>query len=98
MSLLDNLQKVGNWIKTVYSEPNGNGSVTRILMQQIIAFILGVGIAFAVMTHQNKITMEQFNTFLGSGGTFIVTTCGAIYGVNKLADWAKNRDNKNGEQ
>jgi hypothetical protein len=80
-----------SWIKSVYSEPDGSGSSTRIHITMLIAFILGVGISFGVATHQKRITIEQFNNFLSAGSTFIVTTCGPLYAANKTADWLKNK-------
>lgn len=85
------------WIKSIFSEPNGNGSSSRVQGTAIIAFILGMGLAFGVNTMRHKITMEQFNSYLVAGGEFILTTAGPIYGINKAADWLKNKD-KTGEQ
>ncbi len=82
------------WIKSIWSEPNGNGSSTRVIITAIISFILGVGISFAVATHAKLITIEQFNNFLSAGGNFILTTCGPLYGANKAADWLKSKDQK----
>lgn len=84
------------WIKSVWSEPDGTGSSARILNAMIISFILGIGTAFGVLTCNKHMTLDQFDNFLASGGTFIVTTCGPLYAANKAADWLKNRDNKNG--
>ena len=90
------MDKLGTWIKSIWSEPDGTGSSTRIHITMLIAFILGVGIAFGIATHQKRITVEQFNNFLNAGSTFLVTTCGPLYGANKAADWLKSRDNKPG--
>lgn len=84
------------WVRSIWSEPDGSGSSTRIHITMLVAFILGVGISFGIATHQKRITVEQFNNFLNSGATFIVTTCGPLYGANKAADWLKNKDNKPG--
>ena len=82
------------WLKSIWSEPNGNGSSTRIHMTILIAFIIGVGISFGVATHQKRFSIEQFDNFLNAGATFIVTTCGPLYAANKVADWGKNHDNQ----
>ena len=82
-----------SWLKTVYSEPNGNGSSTRIIVGFVVAFIIGLGTAFGVGTYQKKFSMEQFDNFLITGGNFILTVGGPLYGVNKAADWLKNKDN-----
>ena len=81
------------WLKSVYSEPDGSGSSTRIHITALIMFILGVGISFGVATHHKIFTLEEFDNFLTTSSTFIVTTCGPLYGVNKMADWAKNKTN-----
>ncbi len=81
------------WLLSAFSEPSGNGSVTRILMTAIVAFILGCGISFAVAAHFSRITMDQFNNFLGAGGLFIVTTAAPLYALNKASDAYKNKDN-----
>lgn len=83
------------WLKSVYSEPDGSGSSTRLHISALIAFILGVGISFGVATHHKKFTIEEFDNFLTTSSTFIVTTCGPLYAANKVADWAKNKDNNN---
>ncbi len=89
-----NIQKGLSWVKSIWSEPDGSGSSTRIHITAFVTFILGVGIAFGVATHQKKFTIEQFDSFLTAASGFVVTTCGPLYGANKLADWAKNKDNK----
>ena len=81
-----------SWLRSVYSEPDGSGSSTRVHIGMIFAFILGVGTAFAVSTYKSKMTIDQFNSFLGSAGNFILVTGGPLYGANKLADWAKNKN------
>jgi hypothetical protein len=86
------------WLKSAFSEPSGNGSVTRILMSMIVAFILGCGVSFAVATHYKHITMDQFNSFLGAGGLFVVTTAGPLYALNKMTDAYKNKDKDQGVQ
>ena len=84
------------WTKSIWSEPDGSGSSTRIHMTMLIAFILGIGISFGVATHQKRVSIEQFNNFLSAGATFIVTTCGPLYGANKVADYLKNKNNTPG--
>lgn len=84
------------WLKSIWSEPDGSGSSTRVHMTMLIAFILGVGISFGVATHQKRVTIEQFNNFLNAGATFIVTTCGPLYAANKAADYLKNKNSQPG--
>lgn len=90
------MAKFGEWLKSIWSEPDGSGSSTRIHMTALIAFILGIGISFGILTHQKRISIEQFDNFLSAGATFIVTTCGPLYAANKTADWLKNK-NGNGQ-
>ena len=71
------------WVRSIYSEPNGNGSSTRIHITALVAFILGIGVSFGIATHNKKFTIQEFNSFLEAGSTFIVTTCGPLYGMNK---------------
>jgi len=84
------------WLKSIWSEPDGSGSSTRVHMTMLIAFILGVGISFGVATHQKRVSIEQFNNFLNAGATFIVTTCGPLYAANKAADFLKNKNGQPG--
>jgi hypothetical protein len=79
------------WLRSVYSESDGSGSSTRIHMTLLILFVLGVGVSFAVSVHHKLITLEQFDSFLTSGATFIVTTCGALYGINKVSEYANSK-------
>jgi hypothetical protein len=88
--ILKFLSSLFSWLRSVYSESDGSGSSTRVHMAGLIAFILGVGISFAVSVHHKYVTIEQFDAFLTSGATFIVTTCGALYGINKVSSWAEN--------
>jgi len=85
------LTAIAKWIRSVYSEPDGSGSSTRVVISSLICFIIGVGISFAVLVHQHTITIDQFDSFLAAAATFITTTCAPLYGVNKLADYAKNK-------
>jgi hypothetical protein len=86
------------WVLSIFSEPSGNGSTTRVLISMVVAFIIGCGVSFAVATHQKSITMDQFNSFLGAGGLFIVTSAGPLYALNKMADAYKNKDNHDGDK
>jgi hypothetical protein len=79
------------WLKSVYSESDGSGSSTRVHMAALIAFILGVGVSFSVSVHHKYVTIEQFDAFLSAGATFLVSTCGALYGINKVSSWAEGK-------
>lgn len=97
--MLENIKKFFLWVKSVYSEASGNGSSTRVHIGLIIGFVLAVGLSFCVAVHMKKMTIEQFNTFLGSAGTFVVTTSGPLYAANQAGTWLQKReDNKNQPQ
>ena len=82
------------WLGSIWSESDGSGSTTRVLMTVLVSFIVGAGTSFTVATHQKIITIEQFNAFLSAGGSFIALTVPIIYGINKAADWANNAAKK----
>jgi hypothetical protein len=89
------LKPLMSFLKSVYSESSGAGSSTRVHIGAILAFILGVGISFAVAVHLKKITIEQFDNFLSSGAIFITSTAGTLYSANQVGNWAQKReDNK----
>jgi hypothetical protein len=80
-----------SWLKSVFSESDGTGSSTRVSIGLLVSFVIGVGIAFCVGVHRKTITIAEFNAFLGAAATFLTATCGPLYGVNKLADWANKK-------
>lgn len=94
LKLLEVLKPFFSFLKSVYSEPDGTGSSTRLHITAILFFVLGVGSVFGAQVLKKNITIEQFNQFLNSGGEFVLTTGGPLYTANKAADWLKNRDNK----
>jgi predicted membrane protein len=79
-----------------FSSWAGTGSSTRVHMTALIAFVIGAGVVFGIATHQKKFSIEQFDSFLSSGSAFIVTTCGPLYGANKVADYLKNKNSQPG--
>ena len=87
-----------DFLKSVFSEPDGTGSCSRILMTAIVGFVLGAGTTLVYKIHQ-PVTVTDLCTFLGTAGTFILSTAGPLYGMNKLADVMKNNsDNKRREE
>lgn len=86
-----------NFIKSVFSESDGTGSSTRVVMGLVVAFILGVGIAFTTLVCKKGITIEQFDNFLISGGEFILTVSGPLYGVNQVRNILNARSAPTGE-
>ena len=82
------------WLKTAYSEPNGNGSSTRIHIGVLTFFTVGVGCGFAWLVHRQRLAISEFDAFLGAASAFLIATAGPLYATNKISDWAKNRDNQ----
>jgi hypothetical protein len=92
--MLEFLKHVLLWLKSVYSD-NGVGSSTRVHIGALVAFVLGTGLSFAVAVHLKHMTIEQFNNFLGSSATFLVTTSTPLYAANQAGSWLqKKEDNK----
>lgn len=79
------------WLRSTFSEPDGTGSSTRLVISALIGFAITVGLSFAYLVHIKSITIEQFDSFLVASATFISVTCAPLYGTNKLADYAKNK-------
>jgi hypothetical protein len=73
-----------NFLKSIFSESDGTGSSTRVVMGMVVAFVLGIGIAFTTLVFKKTITIEQFDNFLVSGGEFILTVSGPLYGANQI--------------
>jgi hypothetical protein len=73
-----------DFIKSVFSEPDGSGSSVRVVMGLVVAFILGIGVTFGVLVWRKTITIEQFDNFLTTGGEFILTVSGPLYGANQI--------------
>ena len=92
--MLDKLKPLFTWLKSVYSESDGSGSSTRVHMTAIIAFVLGVGVSFAVSVHHKYVTIEQFNSFLSAAAIFITSTCGVLYGLNKAGSYMDGKNDK----
>ena len=80
-----------SFLKSIFSEPDGTGSSTRITMLAIICFILGIGSTLAFKMHDH-ISVGDMNSFLSSSGNFILTTCGPLYAINKGSDAIKNKN------
>jgi hypothetical protein len=80
-----------SFLRSVYSESDGTGSSTRVHIGLIILFTIAVGVSFAVSVHHRYVTLDQFDSFLSAAGTFIVTTCGALYGINKAGAYLESK-------
>lgn len=85
------------FMKSVFSEPDGTGSCSRILIASIVSFTIGVGVALVWKIH-TPVTVNDFNSFLGAAGMFITTTCAPLYLINKgsSAAVAMKQGNGNG--
>lgn len=99
MKVFEWIAKMFGFFKSVYSEPDGNGSSTRVHIGILTAFVISVGISFSILVHQKIVSIEQFDNFLSSAATFLIGTCGPLYGINKLADAykSKNSDSNQGQ-
>lgn len=86
----DGLGGLAKFAKSVFSEPDGSGSASRVLMACMVSFVLGAGVTFVTHVH-GPITMNDFDTFLGAAAVFITTTCAPLYAINKSADAYKNK-------
>jgi hypothetical protein len=87
--------KAAEFFKSVFSEADGTGSASRILIALLVVFVVGAGASFAVAIHVHKLTINDFNSFLSAAGTFLVTTTSPLYGINKLTDAYKNKQQGN---
>ena len=79
------------FIKSAFSEPDGTASSARVMIGMLVCFVLGVGISFCIATHLHKITVNDFNNYLTAAGTFLASSCGPLYLINKGADVFKNK-------
>lgn len=74
-----------NFVRSVFSEPDGTGSTSRILITAIVAFVLGIGSALVAKIH-TPVTVADIDSFLGAAGIFIASTCTPMYLINKGAN------------
>jgi hypothetical protein len=78
------VSKLG-FARSMFSESDGTASSTRVCVAVIIAFIVGSGVTLIAKLH-TPVVVDDINKFLSSAGTFIMTTCTPLYGINKGAD------------
>lgn len=74
------------WLKSVFSESDGTGSSTRVFIGLILAFLIGCGVSFCVSVHYKALSMIEFNSFLSTAQTFLVTVVPLLYGLNRGAN------------
>ncbi len=65
------------WLQSVFSEPDGSGSSSRVLTGAIVFTILGL-IVFLTLVHKQL-------PDLPTCGEFIALTSAALYGTNKIS-------------
>jgi hypothetical protein len=87
-----NLTALFNWAKSVPSEPNGNGSSSRIIGLTVAFTLVGLMIAFFVVTHLLP-TPDQFY-----GMAALLGTACAGYAANKLSGMGKPPGGNQGGQ
>jgi hypothetical protein len=91
------LASLFTWLRSVYSEPTGEGSSTRLIISALVGFVIACGVSLAVLVHRHTVTVEQFNSFLGAASGFLVTSTTPLYAANKLAAYGKDK-NGNSQQ
>lgn len=78
------------FVRSIFTGDNGGGSSSRLCVVSIVAFVIGAGAALLYKMH-SPVTMKDFIDFLGAAGTFIATSCGPLYLINKSAEVVNNR-------
>jgi hypothetical protein len=86
------------FFKSMFSESDGTVSSTRVMVSLLITFVIAVGISFAIKVNAKGMSPEQFNEYLRAGSSFILTTCGPLYAVNKVASVMNNKTDKDDKQ
>jgi len=75
------------WIDGMLSD-NGAPSSSRVLTAILVAFVIGLTIAFtvAVLVPKHLITMTDFTGYLEKAGWFLSANILALYGTNRLGN------------
>lgn len=71
------------FVKSVFSESDGTGSSTRVFIGLILSFLVGCGVSFCVSVHYKALTMTEFNSYLSTAQTFLVTVVPLMYALNR---------------
>jgi hypothetical protein len=71
-----------DFFRSAFSEPDGTGSSTRLIIACLVSFVVGSGVSMVTHIH-GPISVQDFNSFLSSAGVFLATTCGPLYLINK---------------
>lgn len=77
------LTKVFGWAKSIPSEPNGNGSTSRVIGLAMAFALIGLMVGFLILTHTLP-TPEQFY-----GMTALLGAACSAYVTNKLSSIGK---------
>lgn len=85
-----------DFIKSVFSEADGSGSASRIMIAVLVGFIVGSGATIAYRLH-GSFVVADLDSFLNAAGMFIATTCSPLYLINKGAAVLKNGGQGNGQ-
>lgn len=80
----------GAWLRSIFSEADGTGSSTRVYVGLVVSFSLGFVTALLLKVH-GPITVSEFCSAVGVLGEFAGGICGALYGINRLGNWADNK-------
>jgi hypothetical protein len=70
------------FIKQIFSESDGQGSMTRVLMFLVIACSLTL---LSIITVKNGFHLPDYDTLIGLAA-FDTAICGSLYGTNQAGD------------
>lgn len=84
------------FLRSTFSEADGSGSCSRVLIASIVAFVLGAGTALVFKLH-TPVTVTDVDGFLAAAGIFIATTCTPLYLINKGAGSLNKRSDNDKE-
>jgi hypothetical protein len=90
--MLTIVPKALNWLKSVSSEPDGNGSASRIIGISMTFTLIGLMIAFFCFTHGLP-SPEQFY-----GMTALLGAASSSYVSNKLSNIGKPPGDSQGDK
>lgn len=84
----------GNWargyLRSMLSEKDGTGSSSRLCLVLVVVFTLGFISALVWKIHA-PITVPDFCQAVGALGTFVLSTVGVLYGINRLGNFGDNK-------
>jgi hypothetical protein len=95
--MISSIKSALTWLRSAYSEDTGQGSSTRLVISALVGFVIVCGISLAILVHEKRVTVAEFNSFLGAASGFLVTSTTPLYASNKLAAYGRDK-NANGQQ